>query len=91
MSFLSAKDLEERLFPAVITLSNDIDNMVRLATVKQLCNVSLIVSTKELIEKIDVQIDTMLSNPTQEIICEIVREFTRIIPSVSSLVRDMCK
>jgi len=90
MSFLSAQDLEEKLLPALLTLCTDVDMIVRLASIKQLCNVALIITQKDLVEKIDKQVELLIKNGTHEINCELIREFSRIIPAVNTQFRDVC-
>ena len=93
MTFLSSTDIEEKLLPALANFSNDAATPVRIATIKQLCNVALITNQKQLLDKIDAQIDAMISknDHLHEIVCEVIREFTRITPSVVGSFRESCK
>lgn len=91
MLFLSASDLESKLFPALITLSSDVSPNVRLATIKQLCNVAKIVTQKSHIEKIDMQMEFLLTDNGHEMVMEILREFIQIIPTTSATFRELCK
>ena len=90
MLFLSATDLESKLFPALLTLSSDTSPHVRLATVKQLCNVAKIVTQEGLVEKMDMQFDTLLTNNGHELLMEVLREFIKLIPAVNVVFRTMC-
>ena len=91
MLFLSASDLEKKLFPALITLSSDVSPHVRLATIKQLCNVARIVTSKPEIEKIDMQFDFLLTDNGHDMLIEILREFIQLIPSSNPTFRELCK
>lgn len=88
MLFLSASDLEGKLFPALITLSTDGSSHVRLATVKQLCNAAKIVTQKPLVEKIDAQFEHLLSDNGHEMLAEVLRQFTALIPACTAAFRD---
>jgi len=88
MLFLSASDLEGKLFPALITLSTDGSPHVRLATVKQLCNAAKIVTQKPLVEKIDAQFEHLLSDNGHDMLAEVLRQFTLLIPASTAAFRD---
>jgi hypothetical protein len=90
MLFLSASDFEGKLFPALVTFSADSSIHVRLATVKQLCNAAKIVTQRPLVERIDTQFEQLLGHNGHDILAEVLRQFTQLIPSSSASFRDMC-
>ena len=90
MLFLSASDLESKLFPALLTLSSDTSSHVKLATIKQLCNVAKLITQESLIEKIEIQFERLLTTNGHEVLMEVLREFIDVLPAVDTKFRTMC-
>ena len=82
--------IKKRVLPALITLSTDVDRNVRLSVVKPLGTLAMNTHDPQVNEKIGNQFEMILSeNATFHVLLlEVVQNFKRVIPHVSSSFRD---
>ena len=87
--------LSNRVLPALITLANDPERIVRIESISPLCSVIENYSNKEILERVYTQIQSFLNDPTLkddfDIKIEIIRAFKRIIAKIDVKFREECK
>eukprot|EP01125_Pyxidicula_operculata_P014832 TRINITY_DN4991_c0_g1_i1.p1 TRINITY_DN4991_c0_g1~~TRINITY_DN4991_c0_g1_i1.p1 ORF type:complete len:1331 (+),score=329.11 TRINITY_DN4991_c0_g1_i1:371-4363(+) len=85
---LDESQIGSRVLPALITLSNDIHKVVRTATISAYGDLTTIITSPILLDKIQVQLQTLIENSSRKMQREIVRVFGKIIPDVNPDFRD---
>eukprot|EP01104_Vermistella_antarctica_P009958 TRINITY_DN2626_c0_g1_i1.p1 TRINITY_DN2626_c0_g1~~TRINITY_DN2626_c0_g1_i1.p1 ORF type:complete len:1221 (+),score=334.34 TRINITY_DN2626_c0_g1_i1:256-3918(+) len=84
----SSTQVVKRILPALITLSNDMDKVVRFHSVQPLGAVAVSVSEDQILEKVNTQFDLIMDDSSAAISGEVVLTFGQIIPNVKANFRD---
>lgn len=84
----SSQQISKRILPALITLSNDIDKMVRFHGVAPLGSVAMNAAEDEILEKVKTQFEMILDDSSHAILQQVVHTFSSIIPHVKASFRD---
>ncbi len=83
------------MLPALITLANDQDRIVRCESISPLCSVIENYSNKEILERVYIQIQSFLNDPNlkddYDIKIELIRAFKRIVVKIDAKFREECK
>ena len=87
--------LSTRILPALITLANDLDKMVRCSSISPLTSIIENCSNKEILERVYTQLQAFLSDPILKdeylLQIELLKTFRRISTKVNSKFREECK
>ena len=76
------------MLPALITMGNDVDNRVRLASIHPIGNIAVSASDPLVLEKVNAQFHTFLEDEGEGIHLEFVNTITAITPHIKSNTRD---
>jgi len=85
---LNPEEVVKKVLPALVTFSSDPDKAVRFASLQALGNVAINVEDPQILEKIQVQFTSYLDDDSHATRYEVVKIFTRMIPTVQSRFRD---
>ncbi|CAF0796504.1 unnamed protein product [Brachionus calyciflorus] len=84
--------LSTRILPALITLANDLDKMVRCSSISPLTSIIENCENKEILERVYTQLQSFLSDPILKdeylLQIELLRTFRRISTKVNSKFRE---
>jgi len=86
--FLDEKAIASKILPALITLSSDMSQEVRFATVSAFSELAGATENKTMLDKVTLQLETMTQGGDRKINREMVVEFSKIIPQVNAAFRD---
>lgn len=87
-SLLDEKMIATRVLPALITLSSDTQLAVRFAAINAFGDLSVLTLNNDMLDKISLSLETMMSLGDLRITREITRMFGRIATTVSATFRD---
>jgi len=85
---LNPDEVVKKVLPALVTFSSDPDKTVRFSSLQALGNVAINVEDAQILEKIQVQFTSYLDDDSHATRYEVVKIFTRMIPTVQSRFRD---